>query len=96
MKLASPHYRTTHPPVPPDSDDCFREDQRGTWHWRRSEHDHWTPIRLAALVERDHIAHKAFARWIQTSDAAALQYQNNLAATARHAAYEWLKWSECE
>ena len=49
---------------------------------------------MAALVARDYIANKAFARWMQTSDALLLQKKPNASALARSTAYAWLRWGE--
>ena len=94
MKLASVKNRAKHPPIPPDSDDCFMKDDSGRWHWRPTSDDYWSLLSLAVLVDWDPIAHKAFARWIQVSDAYYLQRDNYKAATARRCAYEWLRWAE--
>jgi hypothetical protein len=94
MKLAALSNRTKHPPIPPESDDCFRIDGDGKWIWRATPDDYWTLLSLAALVEHDHIAHKAFARWIQTSDAYYLQKNPRSGDAARRCAYEWLRWAE--
>jgi hypothetical protein len=93
MKLAAPLDISRHPDVPPNSADCFARDGHGGWHWRRSFDDMWTPVPMAALVERDHIAHKAFARWIQVSDAHAINRNPRAAQAARRLAYRWLTWA---
>jgi hypothetical protein len=49
---------------------------------------------MAALVARDYIANKAFARWMQTSDSLLLQKKPNASALARSTAYAWLRWGE--
>ena len=94
MKLAPVLDTARHPAIPPLSDDCFSADPDGRFCWRVSPDDYWTPISMAALVERDYIANKAFARWMQTSDSLLLQKKVAAAATARAAAYAWLRWGE--
>jgi hypothetical protein len=94
MKLAPIPNTARHPAIPPQSNDCFSADPNGHFCWRISADDYWRPISLAALVERDHIAHKAFARWMQTSDSLLLQKKVDAAAQARATAYEWLRWGD--
>jgi hypothetical protein len=94
MKLTPVINTARHPAVPPHSADCFSANPEGVWCWRCSPDDYWTPLPMAALVARDYIANKAFARWMQTSDALLLQKKPNASALARSTAYAWLRWGE--
>ena len=94
MKLKPITDTARHPAIPPLSDDCFSANEDGVWCWRHSPDDYWTPVPMAALVDRDYIATKAFTRWTQTSDALLLQKKVNASALARSTAYAWLRWGE--